>query len=149
MRKTYRIRLSSDQHKRIKEAALARGVSINAFVENAIEVALVSARSSIQRFRFSAKAGSPDFLLAGVRNGKPGYKRCGVNFATWFKKNRDPHEIREVREMLEVIDSEMLRKEKLKTFYAWFQKFFPEFLEQIPSRRWMLFAEGFMATIND
>jgi hypothetical protein len=142
MEKSLCIRLTADEHRRIRAAAFSKGISVNAFVQ----AAAMAAVHDVEQ-RSSEPAEPTDFLLAGARNGPPGYRQHGADFARWLEKNAWP-KLRELLEMLKVVDAEMLRREKFRPLFAWGEKHFPKLMNRIPQRRRRLFAEGLLETVK-
>lgn len=136
------IRIPLEDHGRIHAAALSQGISVNAFVHQAVMAAVAELEGD-------GKIGPAPkgFALGGVRNGPPGYKRRGIDFARWLEKN-GRGQLRALRAALEVLDADMLRREKFAPVFAWYRKHFPALIDQIPGRRQLLFVEGLLEGLN-
>jgi hypothetical protein len=150
-KKSLGIRLTADEHQRICAAALAQGISVQTFVLNAVLAAVESVKCNPDE-----DADTLDRLFAGVRNGPPGYKKCGIDFAKWleYKPNRCANEdaIEELSKLVQTLVRSPLGDERewlgpVQTpFFQWCDKHFPGLLERIPRRRQRLFAEWFFRT---
>jgi hypothetical protein len=142
MEKSLGIRLAPDEHRRIHAAAFSQGISVKAFVQKVVMAAVKELEN-----HSNENAGRTDFVLVGVRNGPPGYRKRGRDFAKWLEKHaRRAH--RELLEMLQVVDAVMLERENFRPLYVWCQKHFPRLIERIPQRRRRLFAEGILEAVK-
>lgn len=135
-------RVPVEDHDRIHAAALSQGVSVNAFVHTAVMAAVTELEEDGK-----IDPAPKRFVLGGVRNGPPGYKRRGIEFARWLEKN-GRGQLRALREALQVLDADMLRREKFAPVFAWYRKHFRALIDQIPRRRQRLFVEGLLEGLN-
>src|SRR5262249_54522066 len=135
-------RVTEKEHRRIREAAALREISVNEFVHQAVI-------GSVQRVetRLAGKANKLEILLIGARHGPPGYRECGRKFAELLKKSY-PSEFNKLKQSLAVVDAEMLRREKFKTLFSWCDKHFAFVKQHVPTRRRESFAEGLMSEID-
>jgi hypothetical protein len=136
------IRVTEEEHRRIREAAALREISVNEFVHKAVIGSVQHVESRLAR-----KANKIEVLLIGARHGPPGYRECGRKFAEWLNKS-NPRELRELQRSLAVVDAEMLRREKFKTLFSWCDKHFAFVTKYVPTRRRKPFAEGLMSEID-
>jgi len=135
-------RLTQGEHRRIHAAAFSQGISVNAFVKKVVMAAVEEIEN-----RSREKADPTDFLLVGVRNGPPGYKRRGRDFAKWLEGNASPA-LHKLHKELQGVDAVILRRENFKPVIAWCHKHFPKLMDRIPLRRQRLFAEGIINALN-
>ena len=135
------IRLTEYEYNRLRKATVQQKVSLSSFVRAAVI-------SAIERSKAGAKAVDElQFIVENARHGGPGYRGCGSAFAEWVLKNRR-RDLRELRQLLSVVDEEMLRREKFRSVLFWCGRHYDRMLAQIPKRRRRLFAEGLIETIG-